>query len=231
MPPMRVLEVRIADESAGWRAAGFNVRNDGQFNIGDVDFQLLGKNAARPGQYPVLSWLLLDPSARARPGSFETRAVEGLDIRLTSEDPGEAIKRAHPNRAEQVASLVIQTPDVERTVKALKDTLGMEPRRVIIPKDGKAPTMALFKIGSTIIEVVRGSGQTRFWGLMVETQDIEKTYELVKERGGARKLKDAVQPGRKIFTLENKAVGVGVDVAFISRNPKARPQKQNWSKV
>ena len=56
----------------------------------------------------------------------------------------------------------------------------------------------------------------RFWGITFTTADIDAAAELLGDKLG--RVKDAVQPGRRIATVRTEA-GLGLPVALIS--PKA----------
>jgi hypothetical protein len=73
-------------------------------------------------------------------------------------------------------------------------------------------------LGETIAEVVgppSGSspGPARFYGLAFTVADLDATALFLGER--LRPAKDAVQPGRRIATLD-RAVGSTVPLAFMS---------------
>ena len=50
-------------------------------------------------------------------------------------------------------------------------------------------------------------------GLALVSEDIERTIAVIKN---CTPLKEAVQPGRKITTVKNRDVGVGVPIAIMT---------------
>ncbi len=64
------------------------------------------------------------------------------------------------------------------------------------------------------------SSQTRLWGVTFNCSDILASHKWLSERGAAKRLINAVQGGRKIYTLDNKKVGIDVDIAFIDKDAK-----------
>ena len=80
---------------------------------------------------------------------------------------------------------------------------------------------AFFRVGRPILEVVEAADMdagepARFWGITFTTADIDAAAELLGDKLG--RVKDAVQPGRRIATVRREA-GLGLPVALIS--PKA----------
>ena len=122
--------------------------------------------------------------------------------------------RPHPNGATILDHLVVFTDDSERTTKDYAE-LGWEPRRV---RDvGNGTTQTFFKTGEVIIELVgpipnvRGE---RLWGLAFTVSDLDACAVLLGEKLG--RIKNAVQPGRRIATLRHEACGLTVPIAFMS---------------
>ena len=79
-------------------------------------------------------------------------------------------------------------------------------------------TQAFFKLDDVVVEVVgaptaAAPGQARFWGLTFTVADLDTTAELLGP--SLRPIKAAVQPGRRIATLD-KAFGSTVPMAFMS---------------
>jgi hypothetical protein len=105
---------------------------------------------------------------------------------------------AHPNGVTTLDHVVVTTPDLERTVAALEKTI----LEVVGPATGSGP------------------GPARLWGLAFVVADLGITAAVL----GARLLPaiDAVQPGRRIATLDRSA-GSSVPMAFLSPDPDRRP--------
>ena len=63
---------------------------------------------------------------------------------------------------------------------------------------------------------MEADGPARFWGITFTTADIDAAAELLGDKLG--RVKDAVQPGRRIATVRKEA-GLGLPVALISSKP------------
>jgi hypothetical protein len=127
----------------------------------------------------------------------------------------------HANGAELIDHLVIMSPDVDRTIAALNrsglDTLRT--RHVDPEQYGFEARQTFFRLGEVILELIgpnepKGDGPAAFFGLAYTVRDIDALPELYGEHLG--RVKDAVQPGRRITTLRHKEVGLSVATAFMS---------------
>jgi hypothetical protein len=120
----------------------------------------------------------------------------------------------HPNGAILLDHLVVFTDDPARTTAAYAD-LGWEPRRV--RELGNGSTQTFFRTGEVIIELI-GPNPTvhseQLWGLAYTVRDLDACAVLLGDKLG--RIKDAVQPGRRIATLRHEACGLTVPVAFMS---------------
>jgi hypothetical protein len=120
--------------------------------------------------------------------------------------------------------VVAITPDLDRTVAALR-AAGLDLRRIREePTPAGAPKQAFFRLGEAILEVVqeppeaiqKGGGRERpafFWGLALLAPDLEATASYLGDR--VSEVRDAVQPGRRIATLRRSA-GLALPVALIT---------------
>ncbi len=112
--------------------------------------------------------------------------------------------------------MVMLTPSLERTIEELEDQ-GLELRRIREGETGMGTyRQAFFRVGRPILEVVEADGPARFWGITFTTADIDAAAELLGDKLG--RVKDAVQPGRRIATVRKEA-GLGLPVALISPKP------------
>ena len=131
-------------------------------------------------------------------------------------DSASEAPREHPNGAVRIDHLVVFTPQLGRTIRALEDA-GIDLRRVREPDEPGPPVrQAFFRLGEVILEVVenpRADGPARFWGITVAVADIDRCADLLGENLG--EVHDAVQPGRRIATIRREA-GLGVPVALIT---------------
>jgi hypothetical protein len=125
-----------------------------------------------------------------------------------------AVATAHPNTSIALDHLVVFTDDPDRTTE-LYATLGLDVRRVRDVGGGR--TQTFFRAGEPVIELVGpipGTQGERFWGLAITVDDLDKCAALLDDRLG--RIKDAVQPGRRIATLRHEACGLTVPIAFMS---------------
>lgn len=150
----------------------------------------------------------------------DVAVVSGVRLRLGATEPGltewsfgepAADERAHPNGVRAVDHVVLFTPDLDVTVDDLSSQ-GHDLRRV---RDaGNGVRQAFFRLGGVILEVVGPmEGDTRLWGITFTVDDLDATVAFLGDR--VLPSKDAVQPGRRIATLDRSA-GSTVPIAFMS---------------
>lgn len=192
----------VADPPELWDELGFTVQ-DGACWVSGIRHQL-----GAPGE-GVTSWTL--------------RGVDGLsELPLAEGTPPEAVPTPqHANGVISLDHVVVGTPDVGRTIDAFEDA-GVPLRRTRDTGTRERPTIqAFFKMGETIVEVVGSAtasrpGPARFYGLAFTVADLDTTATVLGDR--LRPAKDAVQPGRRIATLD-RAAGSTVPIAFMSPEP------------
>jgi hypothetical protein len=199
----------IADPPVAWADAGFTVDDDGTCVVGQVRLQLVGRDGDRKR---ILSWSLRD-----LPSGIES--IDGLATTTSDEPMPEPV--THANGAELIDHLVISSPDVDRTIAALNraglDTLRT--RHVDPEHYGFEARQTFFRLGEVILELIgpnepKGDGPASFFGLAYTVSDIDALPALYGEHLG--RVKDAVQPGRRITTLHHKELGLSVATAFMS---------------
>ena len=123
---------------------------------------------------------------------------------------------AHANGVTEIDHVVMLTPSFERTIDDLEGQ-GIELRRVREGETGMGTyRQAFFRVGRPILEVVESDDPVRFWGITFTTADIDAAAKLLGGKLG--RVKDAVQPGRRIATVRGEA-GLGFPVALISPKP------------
>ena len=194
----------LAEAPPAWVALGFAVDPAGVAQVGGV--------ALRLGDGPA-GWTLADAGAGERPD-----ALDG--IATTWEPPGtpRPVAPVHPNGALEVDHVVVATPDLPRTLRAL-EAAGMAVRR---RRDAGTPErplrQAFLRHGPCVVEVVgprtaAGTGPARLWGLTVTVADIDAASALLGPALGAPR--DAVQPGRRIATVR-RAAGIAIPLALMS---------------
>jgi hypothetical protein len=192
----------VGDEPSVWASLGFVVEND-RCHVSGVAHTLTG------GGRGVRAWSLR--------GTMGSSAIDGLPA-APAPDLAEIAQPtpAHPNGVIGLDHLVVSTPDLHRTIDALTDA-GLDLRRT---RDaGRETTQAFFKLGDVILELVgpnvpRGDGPPRFFGLAWTVRDLDETAAVLGER--LRPAKAAVQPGRRIATLDRELGHSSVSMAFMS---------------
>lgn len=191
-------EIRVGDSPNSWRAAGFTV--DGDICVVDgVRIRLGGPGAG------ITDWTL-----HGIPRSVS--AIDGVPTAASKADP--AGTATHANGVTRIDHVVLTTPDLHRTTTALSE-LGLDVRR---ERDAGKFRQAFLKLGDVILEVVGpqepDEGSTHLWGLTFCVQDIDASAAFLGDRIG--RVKDAVQPGRRITTLRGRDIGISPAIAFMS---------------
>jgi hypothetical protein len=200
----------IADPPEAWAAASFTVDDRGTCVVGQVRLELVGRDGDRKR---ILSWSLRDvPDG--------TESIDGLAT-TTSDIPAPA-PVTHANGAEHIDHLVISSPDVDRTIAALNAAglATLRTRTVDREQYGFEARQTFFRLGEVILELIgpnepQGDGPAAFFGLAYTVADIDALPDLYGEHLG--RVKEAVQPGRRITTLRHKELGLSVATAFMSR--------------
>ena len=215
-------ELVVADEPGPWQAAGFRVDSE-VCEVGSVRIRLEGEGPMRG----VVGWSLRDAD------SLELDELDGLDTRRSGAPP--AAGGRHPNGVVAIDHVVVMSPDLDRTVAALR-AAGFDLRRL---RDGATPggsvRQAFFRMAEVILEVVQapegvrlarapgGSARrpptpSRFWGISFLVDDMHAASAALGDLLGTPRA--AVQPGRQIATLRREA-GLGPAIAFMTPGPGA----------
>ena len=155
------------------------------------------------------------PAAWARLG-FVVRddavALGGVRVELGGEwgmafDGEPAAEVRHPNGATGIDHVVMLTDDFDATVERLRAE-GLDHRRTRDAGDGRR--QAFFVLGPCLLEVAGPvEGGERLWGITLVAPDLEPF-------GG--RVKDAVQPGRRITTIPREA---GLEIPVAVMTPRA----------
>jgi hypothetical protein len=120
----------------------------------------------------------------------------------------------HPNGSTLLDHIVVFTDDPDRTTVAYADR-GLEVKRV--RDTGRGTTQTFFRAGEVILELVgpipKVTGE-QLWGLAFTVADLDACAALLGAKLG--RIKDAVQPGRRIVTLRHESCGLTVPIAFMS---------------
>jgi catechol 2,3-dioxygenase-like lactoylglutathione lyase family enzyme len=202
-------ELVLADEPERWVALGFTV-TDGVVQLGSVRVRLAGLGAGRG----IVGW-----SLRGLAGS----ELDGLPTER-SPRPSPGLAPEHRNGIVGIDHVVAMTPDLDRSVRALRRA-GLDLRRIREePTPAGAPRQAFFRLGAEILEVVQEPARVvaeqgdserpaRLWGFALLAPDIDASAAALAPHAGD--VRDAVQPGRRIVTLKRTA-GLAVPVALMS---------------
>lgn len=201
-----VAGLSVADEPAAWAAAGFDVDPDGSCRIGGVRIALVGREHG----FGIAGW-----SLRGLPEGVVD--LDGVPTALADEAPG--TPGTHPNGVVAIDHVVMMSPHLERTVATLA-VIGAEPRRERIGELGGAPVKQVFyRLGDVIVELVgapdaAGEGPASLWGITYVVQDLDASAAFFGDR--TSRVKDAVQPGRRITTLRHRDLDLSVRTALIT---------------
>jgi len=191
----------VAADPDAWRELGFAVDDDDMCAVDGVAIRL-----GSPGR-KISGWALTGV-----PGGVE---LDGLS---TVPAPPPVPAAPHANRTIALDHLVVMSPDSDRTITALA-AHGVEPsRQRRTDQYGPPFTQTFFRLGRPILELIgpvtpAGSEPARFYGIAFTVDDLDATAALLGDRLG--RVKDAVQPGRRIATLRRDA-GAGIPLAFMS---------------
>jgi hypothetical protein len=203
-------ELLVGDDAASWSAAGFHIEGD-HTNIGTVTLRFAGTAQGRG----ILGWTLsgIDHDTAER-------GIEGVATSVASSEPVVNTQSvSHANGTVAFDHLVMISPDLGRTIAAL-ESLGVVARRTRDVGTPDAPRQQVFFwMGEPILELVgsphsTGDGPARLYGIALTVADIDATADTLGERVG--RVKDAVQPGRRITTLRTRELDMSVPVAFMS---------------
>ena len=138
-----------------------------------------------------------------------------LDWTLT-DTAAESAPATHANGVTEIDHVVMLTPELDQKIAEL-ERQGIELRRIREGDTGMGNfRQAFFRVGRPVLEVVEADEPERFWGITFMTADIDAAAELLGDKLG--RVKDAVQPGRRIATVRKEAE-LGLPVALISPKP------------
>jgi len=200
VPAPVLTEIRIAADPDAWAAAGFSATS-GRTLVGGAAIEFV------EGEGGIVDWALTE---------VKGAGIDGLPTRLGA--PPAEDGPLHPNGVVEIDHIVVATPQLERTTATLEKR-GIELRRVREAETGMgAYRQAFFRVGRPILELVEsadldGQAPAQFWGITFTTEGIDVAAELLGDKLG--RVKDAVQPGRRIATVRKEA-GHGLPVALIS---------------
>jgi catechol 2,3-dioxygenase-like lactoylglutathione lyase family enzyme len=197
-------DLLIGDDAVSWAQAGFTV--DPGLVVGSTTVAFAGVHGARG----VTAWSLSGLSA-------DVDDIDGV-THLAATTASTAAP--HPNGVIGIDHVVLMTPHLTRTQDLLAQ-LGLDARRVRDAEMfGKRVQQVFYRLGDVILEVIgdpeaSGEGPASLWGITFTVADLDATAAFFGE--GLGRVKDAVQPGRRIATLRGDAYGISVPVAFLSQ--------------
>jgi len=190
--------IRVGDSPDAWRDIGFTVTDD----VCEIDGVRLRLTDSGTG---ITDWTL-----RGFPETAES--IDGIPTAASSTELGGS--PSHTNGVTRIDHVVLMTPDLGRTATSLTE-LGLEIRR---ERDAGAFRQLFLKLGDVILEVVgpqeAGPGVSHLWGLTFVVDDLDSTAAFLGDRIG--RVKDAVQPGRRITTLRGREIGISPAMAFMT---------------
>ena len=192
----------VADPPEVWRDLGFVVDAEDRCWMSGLAIEL-GK-----GEKKLSGWSLRDWDG---PDDIDGQPT------ARSDEPPQATPD-HPNGVIGLDHLVVMTPDIGRTTAAI-EAAGLQLRRTRDTDQYGPPfRQTFFKLGDVVLEVIgpvepRDDRPARFYGLAFTVADLDATASFLGDR--LRPAKDAVQPGRRIATLDREA-GSSVPIAFMS---------------
>lgn len=208
-----VAELRLAAaDPQRWSEAGFEV-HDGATRVGSTVIRFAGPEGGRG----LVGWTL---------SGVDAADWDGLptELELSARPTEASAPFEHPIGARLIDHVVVFTPELDRTIAAFEGN-GVRCRRVRESDHGEQPIrQAFFRFGEVICEAVEvplahagPDGTARLWGLTVTVDDLDGAVaELGPERCG--RIRDAVQPGRRIATAR-RAAGLAAPVALITPEP------------
>jgi hypothetical protein len=202
----------VADPTDAWTRAGFSVDSGGDANdvcrIGGVGIRLVGRGRGTG----IVGW-----SLRGLPSNGSVHDLDGVPTMRSgavTATPG-----AHLNGVIAIDHVVLLSSDLGRTVESLA-AVGLDPRRERDGELGGRPIRQIFfRFGEVIVEVVgspetASEGPSTLWGITYVVADIDATALFFGDR--TTPVKEAVQPGRRITTLQHHELGMSVRTAMIS---------------
>jgi len=207
-------ELVVGDEPEAWRGVGFAVDPDGVCRIGTVRVRLAGRGVGKG----LRTWSLRDlPTEPSDPA-----VVSGITTSAGDEPP--ATPAEHPNGTVSIDHVVLMSPNGERTCAEVSAATGLDVLRTRDTDTYGAPMRQwFFRLGGVVLELVApqepsGDGPARYFGLALTVADLDTLPERFGQHLG--RVKDAVQPGRRIATLRHKDLGLSIPIAFMSPEPQ-----------
>ena len=202
----RLSELVIGGSRANWAQIGVAFSKSGIYLIGDVALRI---DETLPSGLHAWSLSNCDPHVSSIDG-IPTSVSDHVSIDEPQLSHDAALK------AVSIDHVVINTPNLERTSRALHDATGSELKR--IRDAGNGMRQGFHRLGSIIVEIVSAPsmppGSAALWGFVLNVADVNAVAAYL----GPDVLsppKPAVQKNRLIATFRG-GVGLGVPVALMS---------------
>jgi hypothetical protein len=211
-----IAELHIGDDPRSWQAIGLDVDAGHTCHVGHVRLRFHPDDERRG----IVAWTLA-----GTPDESVTE-VDGLETRHGEPPALPGLAASHLLGVTNIDHLVVMTPDVDRTVAAVQQRLGLPLRRT---RDGEAygqkMRQAFFRMGEVVLEVVGppeakpSGGRATFFGLALTVASLPEAIDFV---GSDRvsEPKPAVQTDRSICTVRS-AAGLAVPLALMSPEPRS----------
>lgn len=191
------------DRPDSWASAGFAL-DGSDVHIGHVRIRCAGD------QLGNARWLLagLDEA----PASLDGIATEVVE-------PGDRVPGNHPNGVASLDHVVLNSPDLARTTAAF-EALGIMARRTRDAEiRGQAIRQVFFRAGEVIVELTgtrepTGDGPASIWGFAFNCPDLDASVASFGE--ACSPARTAVQPGRRIAVVDNRALGISATIALMT---------------
>jgi hypothetical protein len=184
----------VVDPPAAWEAIGFTIQR---------------------GVLRVAPLIDIHPGADVPALAISGVEAGTLDGTSLHDEPAHLLYEGatHPNGVVGIDHFVIVTPDFDRTTSVLEQ-LDLPLRRI---RDAGGFRQGFRRLGPAILELVEArqmsSGPARFWGVTFIAGDLDALADQLGPKR-LRPIKEAVQPGRRIATLD-RAAGLRTNVAFM----------------
>lgn len=200
------LGVAVPEPADSWADAGFATAGSGT---------TIGATAIRFDHDGAPGFVFGIDHARSADAAPST--LDGIPVAVVdSDDLGRDEEVAHPNGIVSVDHVVVGAPDLDRYTEAMAG-IGSDLRRT--RELGNGRQQRFFRLAGTIIEVIGdvsspGPDPASIWGLALVSEDIDATAASLP--GACTPPKDAVQPGRRIATIDNRSFGIGLRLAVMT---------------
>ncbi len=217
MPDLKSL--LIGDDPKAWADAGFVV-DEGYTSLGSITVGLGGDH--RRIEMELSEWTPVDP-ARLDIDGLPARSVARQAPTAGPDQP------AHPNGVIRLDHVVITTPDLPRTVASLEAARFEVRRTRDVPGQGPARQQVFLWAGETILEVIGPIESTNdepasIWGLALTTENLDRAAEVLGPNLSSSK--PAVQPGRRIATVNTANLGITPALALMSPHVRPNPTRE-----